>query len=382
MKRILIVTNVPNPYRLALFKELNRQLKAEGMDLLVVFGAEGYSRRLSKTHLEDAGFNFKILEGGVYTSAENTERTVFGYKGLGQILKEYHPYRTIVIGFSPATLRLFFRSIFKKAPYIIWAGSILKKGRNDSFLRKIQRSILIRGASAFIAYGSKAKEYFISFGVPPEKIAIAMNTSDPGFFIKETQQIRINEGSGYNDGKHHLLYIGYLVRRKRVDLLLELMKKLTQMRDDVILDIVGDGESKTQLEQKSAELNLENHVKFHGFLQKQDLPRFLAKSNVFLFQTDFDVWGLTLNEAMAAGLPVLSSINAGATYDLIKEGITGYAVDYRDTSHVISLLNKLLEHPEFCREMGENARQWLLEKASLEKSAAGFLEAIRISEQQ
>lgn len=382
MKRILIVTNIPNTYRLALFKELNSQLKAEGMDLLVIFGAESYSRRYTKVSLEDAGFNYKILNGGVYTSAENNEKTVFGYKGLGKELKEYKPYRTIVIGFSPATLLLYFRSIFSKSPYIIWAGSVIRKGRKDSLIRKIQRRILMHRASAFIAYGTRAKEYFTSFGVPSGKIAIAMNTSDPDFFIRNTDEIRTMEGADYKDGKFHLLYIGYLVRRKRVDLLIDLMQALTRERKDVVLDIVGDGESKPSLEQKTIELNLENHVKFHGFLQKKDLPRFLAKSNVFLFQTDFDVWGLTLNEAMAAGLPVLSSINAGATYDLIEDGKTGYAVDYNDTSHVIKLLNNLLDNPEFSREMGKNARQCLLEKASLKKSAAGFLEAIRISERQ
>lgn len=380
MKRILIITNIPNTYRLALFKELNKQLVMEGMELMVIFGAEGYSRRLTKVNLEDAGFNYTILNGGVYSSAENNEKTFFGYKGLGKVLRAYNPYRTIVIGFSPATTFLYFRSFLWKSPYIIWAGSILRKGRNDSLIRKIQRRLLIRRASAFIAYGTKAKEYFTSFGAPVNKIAIAMNTSDPDFFIRKTDEVRMQEGSDYKDGKIHLLYIGYLVRRKRVDLLLDLMQELTKKRKDVILDIVGDGESKGQLEKKTAELNLQNHVKFHGFLQKQDLPRFLAKSNVFLFQTDFDVWGLTLNEAMAAGLPVLSSINAGATYDLINDGKTGYAVDYKDTSHVITLLNKLLDNPEFSREMGKNARQWLLEKAGLEKSAAGFLEAIRISE--
>lgn len=377
MKKILIVTNVPNPYRIALFNELNRQLQERNMELHVVFGAEGYARRLNKTDLSTATFHHRVLDGGVYTSQENTERTFFGYSGLSAVLDELQPYRTIIIGFSAGTLRLLLRSFYKNEPYIIWAGSLKKEGRNDNIARVISRKLMMKRASSFIAYGSKAKEYLILMGASPEKVSIAMNTSDPAFFIRETDKIREQGLTG--DGKKHLLYIGYLVRRKNVGLLIECMAELRKYRSDFILDIVGDGESREQLERMATELNLSEHVKFHGFRQKSELPAFLAQSSVFLFQTDFDVWGLTINEAMAAGLPVLSSIHAGATFDLIEEGVTGYAVDFRQKSKITTLLQPLLDHPERCKEMGMKARERLLAKASLEKSASGFIDAIEKS---
>lgn len=377
MKKILIVTNVPNPYRVALFNELNRQLQERGMELHVVFGAEGYARRLNKTDLSNVTFHHRILDGGVYTSQENTERTFFGYSGLSAVLDELQPYRTIIIGFSAGTLRLFIRSFYKNEPYIIWAGSLKKEGRNDNIARIISRKLMMKRSSAFIAYGSKAKEYLVSMGANPEKVSIAMNTSDPAFFLNETDKIREQGIPG--DGKKHLLYIGYLVRRKNVGLLIDCMAELRKQRNDFILDIVGDGESREQLEKHVAELNLTEHVKFHGFRQKSELPAYLAQSSVFLFQTDFDVWGLTVNEAMAAGLPVLSSIHAGATFDLIEEGVTGYAVDFRQKSKISALLQPLLDHPERCKEMGMKARERLLANASLEKSASGFIDAIEKS---
>ncbi len=380
MKKILIVTNVPNPYRIALFNQLNSMLREQGMELLVIFGAAGYARRLSTTDMAEARFPYKILAGGVYTSAENTERTFFGYKGLMKEVRDYAPYRTIVIGFSPATVRFYLKSLFSNFRYIIWAGSIIRKGRNDKFYRIWMRKLLMRRASSFIAYGSLAKAYFIRMGAAPEKVAIGINTSDPTFFIRETDAVRSREGKQYGDGKHHLLYIGYLVRRKNVGKLIEVVKSLGKTRNDFILDIVGDGESRTELESLVAEQKLGEFVKFHGFHQKSALPAFLAKSNVFLFQTDFDVWGLTLNEAMAAALPVLSSVNAGATTDLIQEGVNGYAVDFNDTEKITELLHRLLNDPEKCSAMGEEGRKILLAKASLEISAAGFIEAIRMSE--
>lgn len=53
----------------------------------------------------------------------------------------------------------------------------------------------------------------------------------------------------------------------------------------------------------------------------------MFQSHCFLFQTDFDIWDLVLVEAMSAGLPCISSIHAGATHDLIKDGVTGFAMN-------------------------------------------------------
>ena len=58
MKKILVITNIPNPYRIPLFAELSRQLKVEGMDLKVIFAAMGYKRRQYKIDLEKCGFEF------------------------------------------------------------------------------------------------------------------------------------------------------------------------------------------------------------------------------------------------------------------------------------------------------------------------------------
>ena len=124
---------------------------------------------------------------------------------------------------------------------------------------------------------------------------------------------------------------------------MEIVKELALMRNDFILDLVGDGESKPALEEYVTQHKLEHFVHFHGFKQKQDLPVYFAQSTAFLFQTDFDVWGLTLNEAMAAGVPCLSSINAGASFDLVEENETGFMVDFNKREEVIKIINRLLQ---------------------------------------
>ncbi len=376
-KLILVVTNIPNPYRIPLFNELKKQLDAEGMKLKVVFAAKGYARRMFNLDMNECKFDYQILDATTYTAASNVEKTYFSYKGLISVVKKDNPYRTIIIGYSAGTMMLWLRSFIKPTPFIIWSGTIQKEGRNDSWWRVLQRKIITKRAKAFVAYGKKAVAYLKTIGAPENKISTAINTVDTDFFRSQTEKERTQLQPQV---KKHLTYIGYLVPRKNVIRLLDVVKDLSATRNDFVLDLIGDGESKAELESYSQQHNLQNFVQFHGFKQKSELPAFLAKSTAFLFQTDFDIWGLTLNEAMASGVPCLSSINAGASYDLIQEGETGFVVDFSDKVVVKDKINWLLDHPEEAKSMGIKASNFIMDKASLKVSTQGFIKAIALSE--
>jgi glycosyltransferase involved in cell wall biosynthesis len=105
----------------------------------------------------------------------------------------------------------------------------------------------------------------------------------------------------------------------------------------------------------------------------------MANSYAFLFQTDFDIWGLTLNEAMSAGLPCLSSINAGATIDLIEDNKNGFCVNFYNKTNVEQIVNKLVNDVKYADQIGKAAKTTIIEKASIEKSAKGFTEAITLA---
>jgi glycosyltransferase involved in cell wall biosynthesis len=276
--------------------------------------------------------------------------------------------------FSIATMKLWWRSFLQKTPYIIWSGAINHKDKPDSFLRQLQRKILVRRAAGFIAYGTKAKEYLVSLGVEPDKIEIGINTVETEFFKKEAGKNCNNPEM--NKDKKRLLYIGHLSLRKNVMKLLKVIDVLSQRRSDFIFDIVGDGKDRTQLEKYVEKNQLRDFVKFHGFMQKSDISLFMASSDCFLFQTDFDVWGLVLVEAMAAGLPCIASIHAGATHDLIKDGVTGFAMDFSETEKAAKRIGWILDNRESSKKIGQNACCFIEENVNLEKSAERFVKAI------
>jgi glycosyltransferase involved in cell wall biosynthesis len=373
VKKVVIVTNIPNPYRVPLFNEVNRLFLEKGIRLKVLFGSKGYSRRKFNLDLNELKFDYELLHSKKIDFG-NQEKTYFSYRGMMRAIRDESPDVVIVSGFSVVTIRLWLKSFLQKTKYIIWSGSIHKKGRNDSWLRVKIREFLVQRAYAFIAYGSKSKEYLLDLGAAESKVFIAINTVDTNFFAERTNFFK--DSKNKIDNKKHLTYVGYLSSRKNVTRMLECVKTLSQGRKDFVLDLIGEGDDRLKLQEFVRQNNLTEVVRFHGFIQKERLPEYFAVSDCFLFQTDFDIWGLVLNEAMAAGLPVISSTNSGAASDLIKEGKTGFAIDFNETDQVVKKINWILDNPKDAGEIGIHARNFITQHATLEVSARGFLNSV------
>lgn len=376
LRRIVLVTNIPTPYRVPLFAELSGKLEARGYRLHVVFGGSGYARRKHVPDPSTFRFDYSFLDGSK-VERKDVEKTSFLYKGLSSELKRLSPAVVIVSGFSAATVKIFLRSIFSRVPYIIWNGSIPSNYRKEGSVKRLLRKLLAARASAFVAYGSLARRYLVGLGADEQKVRVAINTVDASFFSRETEKCRREVHTG--DGRKHLLTISYLSPRKHISKLIEAVAALTKFRMDVMLDIVGDGSDRAALEAMVERLGLKEHVRFHGHLQREELPALMANATLFLFQTDFDIWGLTLNEAMAAGLPVICSPNAGASADLIREGETGFIDDFSDAESSAALISRLLDDPEKLQRTGSVAASFISRKATLEISADGFVEAVGIA---
>ena len=366
-----MITNSPTPYRIPLFNRLREQLLGQGLRLKVVFAVLGYSRRKWAINMSDCNFEYIELSSSVLGSKDRQNLT-FTYPGLYKLLGEEQPSAVITNEFSIATIKLWLYSIFRKLPYIIWSGAIAGEHHGISILRKIQRRLLIRRAAGYVAYGSCARDNLVTLGADSRRIHIAINTVDTDYFREASRCWNVAAGNEVP----RFVFVGHLESGKRLDLLLNAARELKEKGDIFVIDIVGDGPDRKRLENLAGDLNLGETIEFKGFRQKDDIARYMGRAACFVFPSEYDVWGLVLVEAMACGLPCISSYKSGATRDLIVEGKTGFSVDFSDISSVVERMHQIVVDPDLAASMGAAAAEYIENNCTLEISAHGFTDAL------
>ena len=369
---ILLVTNIPTPYRIPLFNEVSRQLAAHGFTLKVVFAAAGYARRNWQIRWEDCTFEYEVLHGRSLAFAKG-EGAVFPYGGLLRLLFRERAAVVVATGFSIGTAKVWLHSLVRRSPYVLWSGFVTNAYRRVSALRHLQRRLMVQRAAGFIAYGSAAKDYLVTLGAESARCHIAINTVDTAFFRDETERWR---GLPAPPSGHELLYIGNLTAGKRLDRLIEAVSVLRGRRGDFVLRLVGDGPERGRLADLAAKMNVADVVRFEGFQQREEIPRYLAAADCFVFPSEYDVWGLVLVEAMAAAVPCISSIHAGATIDLIQDGETGFAIDFAETDAVADRIEWIFDNPGEAEGIGRGASDFIGREVNLGVSALGAVNAV------
>ena len=119
---------------------------------------------------------------------------------------------------------------------------------------------------------------------------------------------------------------------------------------------MGDGEERSRLETLAQDRHLSG-VRFLGFQNQSELPAFFALADVFVLPSRHEPWGLIVNEAMAAGCPVIASSDVGAAPDLVLDGVTGFTYPVGDVDALTDALARLLQHPATAARMGRAAAE-------------------------
>lgn len=138
--------------------------------------------------------------------------------------------------------------------------------------------------------------------------------------------------------------------------------------------IVGDGEERGALERQVAELGLSG-VRFCGFKNQTEMPRFLEMATVFVLPARHEPWGLIVNEAMAAGCPAIVTDDVGCQPDLVTDGVEGFVYPVGDVGALTDRLRRMLATPETAAAMGEAARA-RISHWTFEEDVVGLKQAI------
>jgi glycosyltransferase involved in cell wall biosynthesis len=127
-----------------------------------------------------------------------------------------------------------------------------------------------------------------------------------------------------------------------------------QRQPQAQLVVLGDGPQRKQLERHARELNLET-VKFQGFVERSEMPRHYADADLFLNTSSIDNMPVSILEAFAVGLPVVTT-DAGGIPCMVTEGVTGLVAQVNDHSALAEKILNLIESPDQTRRLSRNGR--------------------------
>jgi glycosyltransferase involved in cell wall biosynthesis len=153
---------------------------------------------------------------------------------------------------------------------------------------------------------------------------------------------------------------------------------------DSALIVVGAGPLRKEMEAYIAARGLSESVRLVGYARYSELPKWYAVSSVFVHPATREPWGVSVNEAMACGLPVVASSSVGSSYDLIQDGANGYRYPSGDFEALADRLVQIASRPDHGRALGE-CSQGLIKAWDFEatmKSLESALHKVRVETAQ
>lgn len=276
----------------------------------------------------------------------------------------------------------------RRKPWLVWFERSRPQSRGDAFwspkwmlsgpvrwLRNLVRGAVLRGAHRVICIGTAACDEYRECGVPDERLDMVPYCCDIDRY-QAVDRESIAELRKQHDVAGHTVFLfsGLMVERKGVDTVLAAFADVASKRPEVALLLLGDGPSRDRYESMVPEA-IRSRVHFTGHVPQGNLPAYFRAADVFVFPSRHDGWGVVINEACAASLPVVTTRQTGAARDLVDDGRTGFLIECDDVHGLVQAMLHLTDHPEVRATFGRNARQ-LVEQFSPERGAERFQHAI------
>jgi glycosyltransferase involved in cell wall biosynthesis len=259
-------------------------------------------------------------------------------------------------------------------------------GLNRPSLKRLARKPLMRAfyrrLSGALAIGSANAAFYRAMGMPEDRIFSMPYTIDnvrftEGSRLSEVQRKQVRAALGVTNDDPIVLYAGKLQARKHPD---DVLRAAARLRDRGLrfhVVMVGSGEMTAALVNLAGRFGLDN-VHFHGFANQSTLPEIYGASDVFVLPSENEPWGLVVNEAMCAGLPIVASAEIGCAADLIQAGVNGQTFATGDVEGLASALHLMFADAGTRRRMGLASSQ-IISRWSYAECASGLRTALASS---
>lgn len=232
---------------------------------------------------------------------------------------------------------------------------------------------LYNHVDAHVNYIDEAFEIFGSYGVDAKKIFITGNSPDTDLLLSCYDELR-DSPPILPPCEHRIVHVGRLVAWKRVDMLIRAFVRLKRSFPDAELLIIGTGPDEDALKQLAEGLGCGEKIRFlGGIYDPKSLGHYLVSSSVYVLA---GMGGLSINDAMCFGLPVVCSVCDGTEKKLVRDGFNGCLFMDGNEDDLVEKMAFVLEDPRRRRQMGENSLAIIRTEVNIHTVISGYMSAI------
>ena len=240
-----------------------------------------------------------------------------------------------------------------------------------SFVRKCY----YKRIDASVNYTSAAYSIQTGYGLSPDRIFVTLNSTDADLLASYCAEIQNEMSKLLPPSSKRIIHIGRLVKWKKVDVLIKAFAIVSEQIIDSELIIIGSGPHLAELKKLTSNLGLDYRIKFIGAINDdKTLMRYLLESTVYVLA---GMGGLSINDAMVAGKPVICSRCDGTEKFLVRDGFNGFFFQEDNVTDLADKINTLFRNPELVKKMGENSIQIIEKEVNMNVVSSKYLEAFQ-----
>jgi glycosyltransferase involved in cell wall biosynthesis len=355
MRRATFLTVIPAPYQRQLFRALAASNRLEIQ--VLYYASSSPDRAWDAAKLEPYE---RILPG---TLVPFLGASAHLNPSVARTLARLPSELVIVSDYSAPTAQIAMRALIARGcRWAFWGETpnFTRRGALGSWARgQLQRPL--RKAHAIAAIGSRAVEVYGGLlpNVPVFNIP---------YFCDLEPYRRAATARASREAKPtvDILFSGQMIERKGVDTLIAAFVRASSDAPALRLLLLGEGPDRLRIETLVPE-NLRDSVVFLGHRKPETLPEIFAQADIFTLPSRHDGWGVVLNEALGAGLPIVASDAVGAAHDLVTHGENGFITPVGDVEKLaeafVALGRSDVRRAAFATAARRRAESWGLDEA-------------------
>lgn len=235
--------------------------------------------------------------------------------------------------------------------YVSDSNLLDEKNLRRSFINKLLLGVVLARVNMILCIGSRNSEFYLQY-IKRERLGEVLLRFPLPHLHSKFESIGENIAEGFT-----FLFFGRLESVKAIDRIISAYAMLdVDLRNGSRLLIAGDGSMKQGLEEQVAKLGIADRVQFLGAIPSDEAPAVFEQANALILASSEEPWGLVVNEALSAGIPVVGPFWIGAFADLVIHGVTGFVTKDNSPAELAKAMRTLSIDPSLAALMGQTGR--------------------------